>query len=44
MSAAEAAMSSRHRRQRTKNLTFLLVLGALVVLFYFITIVKMMGQ
>ena len=44
MTAGEAAVSDRHRRQRAKNLVFLAVLVALVVLFYFLTIVKMTGH
>jgi hypothetical protein len=44
MTAREIAMTDRHRRQRAKNLVFLAVMVALVVLFYFITIVKMAGN
>ncbi|MGE0651448.1 MAG: hypothetical protein AB7P12_06835 [Alphaproteobacteria bacterium] len=35
--------SDMHRRRRGRNLALLVVLGALVVLFYVITIVKMSG-
>ncbi len=35
--------SEQHRRQRGKNLALLAVLGGLVVLFYFVTIVRMGG-
>jgi hypothetical protein len=34
---------SRERRQRSRNLAMLAVLGGLAVLFYVITIVKMSG-
>ena len=35
--------SEMHRRQRSKNLTMLFVLGALAVLFYVVAIVRMKG-
>ncbi len=37
------AHSGMHRRQRSKNLALLTVLLGLVVLFYFLTIVRMGG-
>jgi hypothetical protein len=37
------AASEMHRRRRGRNIALSLVLGALVVLFYVITIVKMSG-
>lgn len=36
--------SDMHRRQRSKNLTMLFVLGGLAVLFYVIAIVRMGGD
>jgi hypothetical protein len=36
--------SRRHEQQRGKNLAMLAVLGGLCLLFYLITIVKMMAQ
>lgn len=44
MTAEGVTMMDRHRRQRAKNIVFLAILVGLVVLFYFLTIVKMMGQ
>ncbi len=35
--------SEMHRRQRSKNLTMLAVLAGLVVLFYFVAVVRMGG-
>jgi hypothetical protein len=35
--------SDMHRRQRSKNLTMLFVLGGLAVLFYVVAIVRMKG-
>ncbi|MEX2616873.1 MAG: hypothetical protein WD767_12330 [Alphaproteobacteria bacterium] len=37
------AQDERRRRQRSRNLTLLLVLGGLALLFYVITIVRMGG-
>ncbi|WP_374299804.1 hypothetical protein [Ferrovibrio sp.] len=41
-----SAMSQHdeHKRRRARNIALALVLGALVVLFYFITIAKMTGR
>lgn len=36
--------SDMHRRQRSKNLTMLFVLGGLAVLFYVVAIVRMGGE
>jgi len=36
-------LHDEHRRRRGRNLALALVLGALVVLFYFITIARMNG-
>ncbi|MFN4309280.1 MAG: hypothetical protein ACK4FK_01710 [Ferrovibrio sp.] len=37
-------LHDEHKRRRARNIALGLVLGALVVLFYFITIAKMTGR
>ena len=39
----DEAQNERRRRQRSKNLTMLFVLGGLALLFYTVTIVRMGG-
>ena len=41
---AKRHVSEQHRRNRSRNLALLAVLGGLVVLFYVITLVRMGGQ
>lgn len=36
-------LNDEHKRRRARNIALAVVLGALVVLFYFITIAKMTG-
>lgn len=37
-------LHDEHKRRRARNIALAVVLGALVVLFYFITIAKMTGR